>query len=205
MANLVTNRIRLIGNRAIADLAKEINRRFAIDYERNNSEIDSTIVGRVLYGYEDDRALLTNQIAAKWVYVNALLEDWEPLRLVSGNWPVKEIQNHILLHASKIDPKVIVYMEYDDEMPNFVGARYVLFDNKKIQSFEAEFDFSHCNVVDDDELEGAIEENSEMKEFEKVINWDGVWELLGEQQLISFKAMTSKYSWAKDDSLRIDL
>jgi hypothetical protein len=38
-------------------------------------------------------------------------------------------------------------------MPNFVGARYVLLDNYEIQSFEAEFDFTHCNVVDDDELE----------------------------------------------------
>ena len=110
MANIVTNRIRLIGNKSITELAEEINRRFAVDYEQNNSEIDSTIVGRILYGFDDERAHLTDQIAAKWVYVNAQLEDWEPLRLVSGNWSVKEIQDHILLHASKIDSKVIVYM-----------------------------------------------------------------------------------------------
>lgn len=205
MANLVTNRIRLIGNRSITDLAKEINRRFSIDFEKNDSEIDSTIVGRILYGFEDDRAHLSNQIAAKWVYVNALLEEWEDLRLVSGNWSVKEIQDHILVHAAKIDPKVVVFMEYSDEMPNFVGARYVLLDNDEIQSFEAEFDFTHCNVVDDDELEDALEENLSSKHFEKVLNWDGVWELLGEQQLIAYKEMTAKYSWVKDDSLRMEL
>lgn len=96
-------------------------------------------------------------------------------------------------------------MEYSDEMPNFVGARYVLLDNDEIQSFEAEFDFTHCNVVDDDELEDALEENLSSKHFEKVLNWDGVWELLGEQQLIAYKEMTAKYSWVKDDSLRMEL
>jgi hypothetical protein len=202
MANHVTNQIRLIGNKSIKNLAKEINRRFAIDFEENDSEIDGTIVGRILYGFEDERANLTNQIAAKWVHVNALLDEWEPLRLISGNWSVKEVQDHILLHASKIDPKVIVYMEYSDEMPNFVGARYVLFWENEIQSFEAEFDFSNSNVVDDDDLEDAVEENSKTKEFEKVLNWDGVWDLLGEQQLIAYKAMTDKYIWAKDSSLR---
>ena len=205
MANLVTNRIRLIGNKSIINLAKEINRRFAVDFEGNDSEVDTTIVGRILYGFDDERAHLSSLIAAKWVYVNALLEEWEDLRLVSGNWAVKEIQDHILLHASKIDPKVIVYMEYSDEMPNFIGARYVLLDNNKIQAFEAEFDFASSNVVDDDELDDAIEENSISLEFEKVLNWDGVWELLGEQQLIAYKKMAARYSWVKDDSLRIEL
>jgi len=98
-------------------------------------------------------------------------------------------------------------MEYDDEMPNFVGARYVLLENDEIQSFEAEFDFFSTNilVVTDYEFEDAIEENSKSKEFEKVINWDDVWELLGEQQLIAYKAMTAEHSWAKDDSLRMEL
>lgn len=204
MANQVTNRIRLIGNELIKNLAEEINRRFAVDFEQNDSEIDSTIVGRVLYGLEDEQAVLTDKIAAKWVYVNSLIEDWEPLRLVSGNWAVKEIQDHILLHASKIDSKVIVYMEYDDEMPNFVGARYVLLDNGKIQSFESEFDFSNSKVVEDDELEEAIDENSNTKEYERVVNWDGVWDLLAEQQLIAFKQMAAKYNWAKDDLIRLE-
>jgi hypothetical protein len=204
MANQVTNRIRLIGNELIKNLAEEINRRFAVDFEQNDSEIDSTIVGRVLYGLEDEQAVLTDKIAAKWVYVNSLIEDWEPLRLVSGNWAVKEIQDHILLHASKIDSKVIVYMEYDDEMPNFVGARYVLLDNGKIQSFESEFDFSNSKVVEDDELEEAIDENSNTKEYERVVNWDGVWDLLGEQQLIAYKQMAAKYNWAKDDLIRLE-
>ena len=204
MANQVTNRIRLIGNELIKNLAEEINRRFAVDFEQNDSEIDSTIVGRVLYGLEDEQAVLTDKIAAKWVYVNSLIEDWEPLRLVSGNWAVKEIQDHILLHASKIDSKVIVYMEYDDETPNFVGARYVLLDNGKIQSFESEFDFSNSKVVEDDELEEAIDENLNTKEYEKVVNWDGVWDLLAEQQLIAFKQMAAKYNWAKDDLIRLE-
>ena len=59
-------------------------------------------------------------------------------------------------------------------------------------------------MVDDDELEDAIEENSKTNQFEKVLNWDGVWELLSEQQLVAYKEMTSKYSWAKDDLLRLE-
>lgn len=202
MANFVTNYIRLIGNKSIEQLAIEINKRFTEDCKKNNYQTDTTSVGRILYGYEGDKAYLSDEIDAKWVHLDGPLEDWEPLRLISGWRPIFEIQDHILLHATKLDPKVIVYMEYDDEMPNFVGARYILLDKGEIQSFESEIDTSNLGVVSEDEVEEYIKQNNETNDFEKIVTWDDIWGLLHQQQSNAFEAMLNEYKWAKDEQRR---
>jgi hypothetical protein len=199
MANFVKNHIRLIGNEAIENLAKEINRRLIKELEKNDYEIDITVIGKILYGYDGDNAKLSKEIRAKWVHPDGRIGDSDPLNLVSGWWPVKEIQDHILRCAAKVDPKVIVYMEYDDEMPNFVGARYVLLDNGKIQSFESEIDTSNLNVVSEDELEELIENE---EDNQNTITWDDIWDLLHQQQSKALKEMQNQYKWAKDDLAR---
>lgn len=202
MANFVTNRIRLIGNGAIKQLTQEINRRFTEDIKNNNYETDTASVGRILFGYEGDKAYLSDEMSAKWVHPDGPFDDWEPLRLISGWRPVTEIQDHILWYASKLDPKVIVYMEYEDEMPNFVGARYVLLDDSEIQSFESELDTSNIGVVSEDEVDDYIEKNKDTKKFEKIISWEELWDLLYQQQINAFKEMKSEYKRAKDDQVR---
>lgn len=199
MANFVTNRIRLIGNEAIQQLAQEINRRFSEDQKKNNFQTDTTSVGRILYGLEGDEAYLADEMNAKWVHPDGPFAEWEPLRLISGWRPVTEIQDHILWYAAKLDPKVIVYMEYDDEMPNFIGARYVLLDDSEIQSFESELDTTTFGVVSEDEVDDYIEKNKTTGEFEKIISWDQLWDLLYQQQFNAFKKMKSEYKWVKDD------
>jgi hypothetical protein len=202
MANFVNNRIRLIGNKAIEQLSEEINRRFTKDYSENGCQSDNSIVGRVLYGYDDEEAYLQDEIEAKWAHLDGPMDDWEPLRLISGWKPLFEIQDHILWYAIKIDPKVIVYMEYDDEMPNFVGARYALFDDGQIQSFESEIDTSSFGVVSEDEVEKYTEENKKSNDFERIITWDDVWSLLHQQQSKAFEAMKKEHKWAKDNKRR---
>jgi hypothetical protein len=202
MANFVKNHIRLIGNEAIKQLAKEINRRLIEVLKKNDFEKDLTVVGKILYGYDDDKADLSKEMRAKWVHPDGQIEEWYPLNLVSGWWPVKEIQDHILRCAAKVDPKVIVYMEYDDEMPNFVGARYILLDNGKIKSFESEIDTSNFNVVTEDELEELIENEEDDEDNQNTITWDDIWGLLHQQQSKALEAMQSQYKWAKDDQAR---
>ena len=152
MANFVTNRIRLIGNESIKQLAVEINKRFTEDCKKNGYQTDTSSVGRILYGYEGDKAYLSDEMDAKWAHLDGPMDDWEPLRLISGWRALTQIQDHILWYAAKLDPKVIVYMEYEDEMPNFVGARYVLLDDSEIQSFESEIETRNYAVVSEDEV-----------------------------------------------------
>ncbi len=201
MANFVTNRIRLIGNESIKQLAVEINKRFTEDCKKSGHQTDTTSVGRILYGYEGDKAYLSDEMDAKWVHLDGPMDDWESLRLISGWRALTQIQDHILWYAAKLDPKVIVYMEYEDEMPNFVGARYVLLDDSEIQSFESEIETRTYAVVSDDEVDEYIEKNNETNEYEEVISWQGLSDLLYKQQQIAYKEMCNEYKWAKDDEI----
>ena len=201
MANFVTNRIRLIGNESIKQLAVEINKRFTEDCKKNGYQTDTLSVGRILYGYEGDKAYLSDEMDAKWAHLDGPMDDWEPLRLISGWRALTQIQDHILWYAAKLDPKVIVYMEYEDEMPNFVGARYVLLDDSEIQSFESEIETRNYAVVSEDEVNEYIEKNNETNEYEEVISWQDLSDLLYKQQLIAYKEMCNEYKWAKDDEI----
>ena len=201
MANFVTNRIRLIGNESIKQLAVEINKRFTEDCKKNGYQTDTSSVGRILYGYEGDKAYLSDEMDAKWAHLDGPMDDWEPLRLISGWRALTQIQDHILWYAAKLDPKVIVYMEYEDEMPNFVGARYVLLDDSEIQSFESEIETRNYAVVSEDEVNEYIEKNNETNEYEEVISWQDLSDLLYKQQLIAYKEMCNEYKWAKDDEI----
>ncbi len=198
MANFVTNRIRLIGNESIKQLAVEINKRFTEDCKKNGYQTDTTSVGRILYGDEGDKAYLSDEMDAKWVHLDGPMDDSEPLRLISGWRPVTEIQDHILLYAAKLDPKVIVYMEYDDEMPNFVGARYILLDDDEIIEFHHEFDTSEYTVVMEDDVESTKEElRNEDQDDSKVIWWEDLWGLLNDQKVKSLNEMKSIYKYTK--------
>jgi len=201
MANFVTNRIRLIGNESIKQLAVEINKRFTEDCKKNGYQTDTSSVGRILYGYEGDKAYLSDEMDAKWAHLDGPMDDWEPLRLISGWRALTQIQDHILWYAAKLDPKVIVYMEYEDEMPNFVGARYVLLDDSEIQSFESEIETRNYAVVSEDEVDEYIKKNNETNEYEEVISWQDLSDLLYKQQLIAYKEMCNEYKWAKDDEI----
>jgi len=201
MANFVTNRIRLIGNDSIKQLAEEINLRFTEDCQKNRYQTDTSCVGRILYGYEGDKACLSDEMDAKWVYLDGPMDDWEALRLISGWSAVTQIQDHILWYAAKLDPKVILYMEYEDEKPNFVGARYVLLDDSEIKSFESEIETRNFTVVSENEVDEYKEKNKETNEYGEVISWQDISDLLYQQQQIAYKKMCSKYEWANDDEI----
>ncbi|MEA9569125.1 hypothetical protein [Polynucleobacter sp. AP-Nickl1-40-C4] len=182
----MTNRISLIGNDAIKELAKEINRRFNEDCRLNNNYSDTSQVGRLLFGLSGDAAYLSDKLDAKWVHIDGGLDEDEPLRLISGWRPVFEIQNQILECASKLDPHVIVYMEYDDEMPNFIGVSYVTLKKGDIIEFNMQKDLSSWLVAYDGDYDEAFNENLTSKEHEEVLRWEEVWELMGDMRAEAF-------------------
>jgi len=201
MANFVTNRISLIGNEAIKELSREINRRFNEDCRLNNNYSDTSQVGRLLFGLSGDDAYLSDKLDAKWVHVDGGLDEDEPLRLISGWRPVFEIQNQILDCASKLDPHVIVYMEYDDEMPNFIGVSYATLEKGSIIEFDIEKELRGWLVTFDSDYEEAFKANLVSKEYEEVLRWEEVWDLMSDMRLEAFAALKARYSWVKDSML----
>ena len=198
MANFVTNRITLIGNSAIKELAKEINRRFNADSELSKNYSDTSQVGRLLYGLSGEEVYLSKALNAKWVYPDLPLDEEEPFRLISGWRPVFEIQSHILKYASTLDPNVIVYMEYDDESPNFVGISYITLENDTIIEFDIETDLTNCLVAFENDYEEELARNQKTLEYERVLTWEQVWDLMNENRKEAFEALKAIYSWVQD-------
>jgi len=98
------------------------------------------------------------------VHVDDGLDEDEPLRLISGWRPVFEIQNQILECASKLDPHVIVFMEHDDEMPNFIGVSYVTLEKGRIIESDIEKELRAYLAEYDSDYEEALKSNLSSKE-----------------------------------------
>lgn len=197
MANFVTNRIKLFGNSDIENLTTEITRRIEEDMEKTGKMQDLSLVERVFFGKEhSDSEWTYKNIGGKWIYVTFDSGDSDEFAFVTGWDPAFAFQDHILKCAAKIDPKVVVRLDYDDEAPNFVGARYVLLDKGNIVSFQHELDTSEYTVVMEDEVESTKEElRSQDEDDSKVIWWDDIWSLLYDQKKLSLNEMKLKYKY----------
>lgn len=200
MSSIVTNQIVLIGNKAIEDLSKEINRRFSADYRLNG--LERSAVGRILYGLSGNDALLSKEMSASWVYCETPLGDLDSLRLMSGYKPINEIQDHIVKYASRLDPKVISCMQYSEEYPRFIGVRYAINLNNKIHSYESNIDTYEYTVEDEDEIEGIKEElQEEGYDLSKIITWEDISIMLLEARKTQYLKMKAENSWVDSSAL----
>jgi hypothetical protein len=159
MSNYVTNQISLIGNAAIADLSREINRRLNLDRSESANQDEFGSIGRVLYGLDGEAARLDHQrLGASWVSVDGPLDLSEPIRLISPSLPVDGLQDHILRCAAKIDLDVIVVNEYFDEGPMFIGCRVARMNGVHLKNLRKALDTSNLNIVDGDEADDSFDE-----------------------------------------------
>jgi uncharacterized protein (UPF0248 family) len=199
MANFVTNRIKFFGHQQIDHLVLEIKKRIREDMSRTNEMQDLSLVERIFYGEDhNDIEWSNNNIGGKWIYTTQDGDDDE-LVFVTGWAPAFRFQDHLLKCVSKIDPKVVVRLDYDDEMPNFVGARYVLFDKGEIVEFHNELDTDEYTVVMEDDVESTKEELREQDEDDSnVIHWGDLWSFLNDQKRLSLDEMKSEYKYTKN-------
>jgi hypothetical protein len=199
MANFVTNRIRLIGNSNIENLSNEIARRINEDIEKSGDRQDLGLVERVFYGQkQSDINWCFNNIGSKWICAGHDSGDIDEHVFSSGWTPVFKFQDYLLKHAAKIDPKVVIQLNYDDEMPNFVGSRYVLLDGNNVKEFHSELDTSNYTVVMEDEVDETKEALREEGEDDSlVIWWEDLWDLLREQNKIALNRMQAEYKYTK--------
>lgn len=197
MANDVRNFIRFIGNEKVIACMREIDERL-----RNSSRAGDTYgtraVGRVLYGLEGDDAFLSyDEIGGKWIYYE--YADDDKLMFVTGWRAATIFQDYLLSRLVQLDPNVIVVMDYDDEMPNFIGVRYVLMDDSEIQVFENELDTSDLTVVGLDEVEETEKKYRFDGEDRKVIAWDDLWAMQSEMLADAYDQLKSEYPAAYPD------
>lgn len=193
MANFVKCRFVLIGNKAIDNLAQEMMRRICEDRKINTEYADTSRVGRLFYGLEGGEALLSYEVVgAKWIHDD---QDYDGLNFVGGWNPVRGFQDHLLIDASRLDPKLIILMEYEDEMPNFVGARYVLMKDGQIAEYEYELDMTDTLVTFESDFEEAKAENEESKEYEQVILWEDLYIKTRLCREIAFTDMKEENPW----------
>ena len=188
MANHVTNRITLIGNKSIKQLAREINRRFMADKKKHKDEEENSSVGRVLYGLSgEDAELNMSTTGSAWVYVDGPWDENPPLRLISSWSPINGVQDFILENCAKLDPNVIVINEYSDESALFIGCRVVVSRKGKVVEFVEQEDTSNYTLVDEDYSDDD-EENSENDDEQDdrdpdSITWDELWSMLDDLKI----------------------
>lgn len=89
-------------------------------------------------------------------------------------------------------------MEYDDEMPNFVGISYVVLEDGGIIEFDIETELRGWLVAYDSDYEEAFKANLVSKEYEEVLRWEEVWEIMQDMRTEAFTALKARYSWVND-------
>jgi hypothetical protein len=197
MANDVRNFIRFIGNEKVSACMREINERLRNDSSPGDS-YGTGAVGRVLYGLEGNDAFLSyDEIGGKWIYYE--YADDDKLMFVTGWRAATIFQDYLLSRVVQLDPNAIVVMDYDDEMPNFIGVRYVLMDDSEIQVFESELDTSDLTVVGLDDVEETENRHRLDGDDSKVIAWDDLWAMQIEMLADAYDQLKSEYPAAYPD------
>jgi hypothetical protein len=141
MSTAFNTAITLIGNSYIHSLVKEIGARYDKLLKDGYDSESMETVAKLFYG-EDKGSTHPSyeEIHAKWFCLEEC--DTDSIYFRSANWPLIEIQDHILKHASSIDPRLIVFMEYRDEAPQELGSCYKILDKGRVIAFESKIDLS---------------------------------------------------------------
>ena len=137
MARILANRVVLHGNREIKKLENEIFKRFYKDYKKNGGYRDSDVIKRILFGLtQNDEFNWEEKIGTDWAYFQKQ-DGKESIVFIAPFPSVSTLQDHITLHTSKIDPNVVVQLEYEDISGAVIGTRLSTYsDSKGIAAFQ---------------------------------------------------------------------
>jgi hypothetical protein len=188
MSTAFITTITLIGNSNIHNLVKEIGVRYDQLLKDGYDSESMETVAKLFYGEDKGSNHPSYQeIRAKWFCLEEC--DTDSIYFRSANWPLVEIQDHILKHASVLDPRLIVFMEYKDEGSQELGSCYKILDKGKIISFESKIDLSNFYIIDEDEEKSSDNELTMEDVYRK-------WNFCRKEL---FDNLKKKYVWAKDD------
>jgi hypothetical protein len=127
-----------------------------------------------------DRGGMCDKVGAKWAYAT----DWNAeegdnfISCYSAWSPVTEFVQWIGAEIAKVDPDVMLSMEYRDEMPNFVGIAHFMADDEN-ERYELEWDeiLELCRDESTELQEWWDEDENDFKEEHEEEARDIVWEL----------------------------
>jgi len=160
MSEKITNTFTFYGNNEIYELEREIIKRFKQDREQGTDELTS--VKRIFFGLEqkDDFNSL-HKTGSHWTRYFGSTKKFE---LESNEYSLKQLQDHITRHATKIDPDVVIQMEYSDETFTLIGSRFTgISKNGDLLSsvFEQELNYFFCDENDIEITKEELEENGD--------------------------------------------
>ncbi len=203
MANYVRSRFVLIGNEAVKKYSEDLRVKLEKNLQETGNNEDLSAVGRIIYGLSGDSAYLSyDEVGAKWVMVDGDVID-SGLAFISAWDPPTLLQDHLLNEIYNLDPQAIILMEYEDEMPNFVGARYVVMNDNAISEEDFREDLTSYHLVSEDDFDEAVAENEQTEEYERVITWEDIQLILDEQKEMAFENIQANNEWIDDEIINV--
>ena len=128
MARILANHIVLHGNKDIKNLEQQIYDRLYSDSKKKYGS--RTAVQRILFGLDENSEFdCEEKIGTFWTYFQARAKN--QIIFISPFPSVSKLQEHITFYAAKIDPKVVVQLEYDDDPGAVIGTRLTTYTEAK--------------------------------------------------------------------------
>jgi len=151
MSEKITSTFTIYGNQAVLDLGKEIIRRFKEDYDKGSNKYTS--VPRILYGMKETEEFDGYELLG--AYQCWYFGSTDQFKVETATCPPIKLHDHITEHAAKIDPEVVVQMDYIGNTPEQVGTRFVCIseDGELISGeSERELNYYFCDEADVDSI-----------------------------------------------------
>lgn len=120
MGLIIANKITLHGNLAVQDLEAQIRARFLFDSKKKRNR--DAAIKRIFFGLDDDSDFdWVEKTGSHWGYFDNR-ENIPQLFFISGHPALRKLAEHIAIHAAKLDPKVVVQLDYDDSDGVVIGT-----------------------------------------------------------------------------------
>jgi hypothetical protein len=191
MSEKFINSIYFHGSNTSSNLYDEVIARFRLDINIGNE--NPTSVSRILFG-DDGKSNFDylESTGSNWV---VFVEDSEALKFESRNCPPKTLQDYLTRCISKIDPNVVIQMNYCDSTPFLIGTRFTKMSAyKNLWSCESELEFSGCIFCDDDDVSQEINELEDRGDFDtKVVSFQDLDLFIAEKKLEAYQKLRTNF------------
>ena len=192
MSEKITSTFTLYGNKAALELEQEIIRRFKADYDKGNDKYTS--VTRILYGLDQDAKFDGYELLG--AYQCMYFGSTHQLQIQSAVCPPFKLHDHIVNHMAKIDPKIVVQMDYIGNTPSIVGTRFLgISDDMELLSAESEEELNYW-FCDEDEMEEMLEDLREQgQDDQNVMSHQRLDEITEEMKQYAYDSFISSYGY----------
>jgi hypothetical protein len=186
MSEKITSTFTFYGNQAALDLEKEIIRRFKEDFDNGGDKYTS--VQRLLYGMNQEDQFDGYELLG--AYQCWYIGSTEKFKVSTATCAPIKLQNHIAEYAAKIDPNVVVQMDYMGNTPQLFGTRVACFDKRRgILSGQDEVDLFNIALCYEDDLEEFMEESG--LDLNQTLTYERLDDLVEETKIFAIDIFNS--------------